>query len=134
MRQPDHVSNPLTIFVASAGRECCIHDILVQELTPKLGVTYYHLYPGLVATNAMDIYQLRFPVYQLLSLAMWFWGTKPSQYAPVPVNVVLQRPSYHTIGATGKESPINAALKSEEIRNKVMKFLKEATGIESTSG
>jgi len=64
---------------------------------------------------------------------MWLFGTKPSEYAPVPVNVALERPRYYTVGATGKEAPIKAGLKGEQVRNKVMEFLKGATGVDPTN-
>ena len=123
--QPIH-SRPL----ASAMREAAIHDVLAQEFETRAGVPYYHINPGLVITNAMDTYQVGFFFYFLVKFLWWFVGYTPDQWAPVAVSVALNRPTYTTIGDTGKEAPVKPTIKEAELRNKVLVFLKNATGVQ----
>jgi len=111
-------------------REAAIHDVLAQEFEPRAGVPYYHINPRLVVTSAMDTNKVGF-FFRLLVKLLWrFVGYTPDQWAPVPVSVVLNRPTYTTVGNTGKEAPVKRAIKEPELRNKVLAFLKDATGVE----
>jgi len=116
------------LTVATALREAACNDIFAQEIT-KTGVPYYHLYPGLVTTSGIDRNELNFPLYHLTKLLMWIMGTDPQMYAAVPASIVLKRPAYNTVGETGKEVPIKAGLKQEELKAKLMNWMKNATGI-----
>jgi hypothetical protein len=111
-------------------REGAIHDVFAQEFETRTGVQYYHFYPGLVATNAVNNNDVGFLLYYLFKIALLFMGSTPSQWAPVPVSVVLNRPSYTTVSENGTEAPVKPAIKEPELRNKVMAFFKEATGME----
>lgn len=124
----------MTHILANSLREGAIHDVLAQEFEPRVGVPYYHFYPGLVITNAIDTYQLGFLFYYLWKFIMLFIGYTPIQWAPVPVSVALNRPTYTTLSETGKEAPVKAAIKEHELRNKVMAFLKDATGVDLRGG
>jgi hypothetical protein len=66
----------------------------------------------------------------IMTVAMWIIGQTPDAYASVPVSVVLTRPSYYTIQQTGQEIPIGSYPKREDVREKVMAWMKNATGIE----
>ena len=122
---PIHSRHP-----ASAIGEAAIHDVLAQEIGPRTSVPYYHINPRLVITNAMDTNKVGI-FFRLLVKFLWrFVGYTPDQWAPVPVSVVLNRPTYTTIGDTGKEAPVKRAIEEPELRNKVLAFLKHATGVE----
>ena len=110
-------------------RECAIHDVFAQEFETRAGVPYYHFYPGLVATNAVNNNEVGFLVYYLFKIAS-FMGIAPVQWAPVPVSVVLNRPSYTTVSQSGTVAPVKPAIRELELRNKVMAFFKDATGME----
>jgi len=121
-----HMRTQLT--VATTLREAACNDIFAQEIT-KTGVPYYHLHPLVVRTSGIDRDQLNFPWYHLTKLLMWIMGTDPQMYAAVPTSIVLKRPEYYTVGYTGKEAPIKPGLKQEELKEKLMNWMKNATGI-----
>jgi hypothetical protein len=106
-----------------------MHDIFAQEITSRTGVTYYHLFPGFVKTNIMSANNMRFPISWLVGFGMMAMGVTPGRYASVPVWVALTRPSYITIQETGKESPIKTYPKREDVREKIMAWMKDATGL-----
>lgn len=56
-------------------------------------------------------------------------GVTTDRYASVPVWVALTRPSYVTIQETGKDSPIKNYPKRVDVRDKVMMWMKSATGL-----
>jgi hypothetical protein len=118
------VDNP-----ANSMREAAIHDVFAQEFEPRAGVPYYHFSPALVATNAGNNNDVGFLLYPLFKIAS-FIGITPTQWAPVPVFVVLNRPSYTTVSKKGTEVSVKPALREPELRNKVMAFFKDATGVE----
>jgi len=122
---------PLTISdnPANSMRESAIHDVFAQEFETRAGVPYYHFYPGLVSTNAVNNNEVGFLVSYLFKIAS-FIGITPSQWAPVPVSVVLNRPSYTTVSQKGTEAPVKSAIREPELRNKVMAFFKDTTGVE----
>lgn len=118
----------ILLTVATALREGACNDVFAQEIT-KTGVPYYHLNPRLVTTTGIDRNQLNFPWYHLMKLFMWIMGTEPQMYAAVPASVVLKRPLYNAVGETGKEVPIKPGLKDEELKAKLMNWMKDATGV-----
>ena len=115
---------------ANAMREGAIHDVFAQEFETRTGVPYYHFYPGLVSTNSMETYQVGFLLYYLIKFLSLFVGYTPIQWAPVPVSVALKRPGYTTVSENGKEAPVKPAIREPELRNQVLAFFKDATGLQ----
>jgi hypothetical protein len=76
---------------------------------------------------------MRFPISWLVGLAFMIMGVAPDRYANVPVWVALTRPSYVTIQETGKEAPIKPYPKREDVKEKVMAWMKNATGLEAVA-
>ena len=66
----------------------------------------------------------------LVSTAVSLFGQPPELYAAVPVHVALTRPDYITVQQTGKDSPLQPFPKREDVRTKVMAWMKDATGVE----
>lgn len=111
-------------------REGAIHDVFALEFESRAGVPYYHFSPGLVSTNSMVTYQVGFLLYYLVKFFSLFVGYTPIQWAPVPVSVALKRPSYTTVSEKGTEAPVKAAIRETELRNKVLVFFENATGLQ----
>jgi hypothetical protein len=81
----------------------------------------------------MSANNMGFLISWLFGIACVLVGVAPNRYASVPVWVTLTRPSYITIQETGKEAPIKAYPKREDIREKVMSWMKNATGLEAVA-
>ena len=111
-------------------REGALHDVFAQEITSRTGITYYHLFPGIVKTNVVKANNVGFLMSWMITMAMALVGTTPDNYAVVPTWVALTRPSYVTVDNYGKESPLKPFPKREDVRNKVMNWMINATGIE----
>ena len=124
------LSRRCSCIVAGSQRVGILNDVFAQEITARTGITFYHLFPGFVKTIIPGNKPSSSLVVWVVATTVSLFGQPPELYAAVPVHVALTRPPYIIVQQTGKESPLQPFPKREDVRSKVMAWMKDATGVE----
>ncbi|KAJ7445644.1 hypothetical protein FB451DRAFT_1104261 [Mycena latifolia] len=81
-------------FMAQSARDSCVLDAFHEELNTRYPqYRYFHLYPGLVASEDFDFDLFPGFLKYAVRVAMALVGTTPDQYAVLPTYILTAPPS-----------------------------------------